>query len=44
MAVAAETVPTAVVHATLGPPVRVYRFSGYVVDAWDVNLLTKMRE
>ena len=40
---AAEAVPA---RATFGPPARVYRFcvyrfSGYVVDAWDVNLLTK---
>jgi hypothetical protein len=44
MAAAAETVPAAVVRATFGPPTCVYRFSRYVVDAWDVNLLTKMRE
>ena len=44
MAAAAETVPTTVVLATFGPPVCVYRFSGYIVDVWDVNLLTKMCE
>jgi hypothetical protein len=37
-------VPAAAVRATFGPPARVYRFDGFTVDAWDVNLLTKMRE
>jgi len=40
---AAEDVPAAVVRATFGRPARVYRFDGFTVDVWDVNLLTKMR-
>ena len=40
----AESVPAAAVRASFGPPARVYRFHGFTVDAWDVNLLTKMRE
>jgi hypothetical protein len=39
----AEDIPSAVVRATFGPPARVYRFDGFTVDVWDVNLLTKMR-
>jgi hypothetical protein len=40
----AEHIPGAVVRGTFGPPARVYRFAGFTVDVWDVNLLTKMRE
>jgi hypothetical protein len=39
---AAEVVPAAAVRATFGPPARVYRFAGFAVDVWGVNLLTKM--
>jgi len=41
---AAETVPQAAARATFGPPARMYRFDGYTVCVWDVNLLTKLRE
>jgi hypothetical protein len=37
-----ETVPVGAVRATFGAPKRVYRFDGYTVDVWNVNLLTKM--
>jgi len=40
----AEHIPGAVVRGTFGPPARVYRFAGFTVDVWDVNLLTKMHE
>jgi hypothetical protein len=40
----AEAIPAAAVRATFGPPARVYRFDGFTVGVWDVNLLTKMRE
>jgi hypothetical protein len=40
---AAEDIPAAAVRATFGPPARVYRFDGFTVDVWGVNLLTKMR-
>jgi hypothetical protein len=30
------------VRATFGRPAGVYRFDGYTVDSWNVNLLTKM--
>jgi hypothetical protein len=40
----AETIPAAAMRATFGPPARVYRFDGFTVGVWDVNLLTKMRE
>ncbi len=39
---AAEAIPAAAVRATFGPPARVYRFDGFTVAVWDVNLLTKM--
>ena len=38
----AEEIPAAAVRATFGRPARVYRFDGFTVDVWDVNLLTKM--
>jgi hypothetical protein len=41
---AAETVPYAAVQATFGPPARSYRFDGYTVLVWNVNLLTRMAE
>jgi len=41
---AAEEMPTAAVRATFGRPARVYRFDGYTVGVWNVNLLTKLRE
>ena len=28
---------------TFGPPARTYRFGGYTVMVWDVNLLTRLR-
>jgi hypothetical protein len=40
---AAEVIPAAAVRATFGPPMHVYRFDGFTVAVWDVNLLTKMR-
>jgi hypothetical protein len=40
---AAEDIPASAVRATFGPPARVYRFDGFTVDVWGVNLLTKMR-
>jgi hypothetical protein len=40
---AAESISAAAVRATFGPPARVYRFDGFTVGVWDVNLLTKMR-
>ena len=39
---AGEAISAAAVRATFGPPARVYRFDGFTVDVWDVNLLTKM--
>ena len=39
---AAEAIPAEAVRATFGHPARVYRFDGFTVDAWNVNLLTKM--
>ena len=39
---AAEVMPAAAVRATFGPPMHVYRFDGFAVSVWDVNLLTKM--
>lgn len=38
---AAEDIPAAAVRATFGPPMHVYRFDGFTVAVWDVNLLTK---
>jgi hypothetical protein len=40
----AQTAPAAAVRATFGPPARSYRFDGYTVLVWRVNLLTRMRE
>ena len=40
---AAEAIPAAAVRATFGRPARVYRFDGFTVDVWNVNLLTKTR-
>jgi hypothetical protein len=42
--VGAQTVPDAAVRATFGPPARSYRFDGYTVLVWNVNLLTRMAE
>jgi hypothetical protein len=39
---AAEVMPAAAVSATFGHPARVYRFDGFTVAVWDVNLLTKL--
>ena len=39
-----ETVPDAAVRATFGAPARTYRFDGYTVLVWTVNLLTRMAE
>jgi len=41
---AAQTVPDGAVRATFGPPARSYRFDGYTVLVWNVNLLTRMAE
>jgi hypothetical protein len=41
---AARTLRYATVPATFGPPARCYRFDGYTVLAWHVNLLTRMGE
>jgi hypothetical protein len=40
---AAEVVPASAALATFGPPARVYRFDGFTVAVWNVNLLTKLR-
>jgi hypothetical protein len=40
---AAEAIPAAAVRATFGRPARSYRFDGFTVEVWNVNLLTKMR-
>ena len=40
---AAEVIPATAIRATFGPPARVYRFGGFTVDVWGVNLLTKLR-
>jgi hypothetical protein len=40
---AAEAIPAAAVRATFGQPARMYRFDGFTIEAWNVNLLTKMR-
>ena len=40
---APEAIPAAAVRATFGQPARVYRFDGFTIEAWSVNLLTKMR-
>jgi hypothetical protein len=40
----AQTVPDAAVRATFGPPARSYRFDGYAVLVWNVNLLTRMAQ
>jgi hypothetical protein len=39
---AAEAIPAAAVRATFGRPARSYRFDGFTIEAWNVNLLTKM--
>jgi hypothetical protein len=41
---AAGAMPDTAVRATFGRPTRVYRFNGYTVAVWNVNLLTKLRE
>jgi hypothetical protein len=41
---AAQTAAFSTVLATFGPPARSYRFDGYTVLVWTVNLLTRMRE
>lgn len=38
----AEDVPAAGVRATFGWPARTYRFGGFTVAVWDVNLLTRL--
>ncbi|MCW2893749.1 MAG: hypothetical protein JWO75_3238 [Actinomycetia bacterium] len=38
----AGEIPAAAVRANFGRAAPVYRFDGFTVDAWDVNLLTKM--
>jgi hypothetical protein len=40
----AWTLPYAAVRATFGRPARSYRFDGYEVLVWNVNLLTRMGE
>jgi hypothetical protein len=40
----AGTLPYPAVRATFGRPARSYRFDGYEVLAWNVNLLTRMGE
>ena len=39
---AAEAITAAAVRATFGRPARSYRFDGFTIEAWNVNLLTKM--
>jgi hypothetical protein len=39
---APEAFPAAAVRATFGRPARVYRFDGFTIEVWNVNLLTKM--
>ena len=39
---APEAIPAAAVRATFGQPARMYRFDGFTIEAWNVNLLTKM--
>jgi hypothetical protein len=39
-----QTAPDAAVRATFGRAARKYRFDGYTVLVWRVNLLTRMRE
>jgi hypothetical protein len=41
---AETTAPDRAVLATFGPPARTYRFDGYTVLVWNVNLLTRLRE
>jgi hypothetical protein len=41
---APEDIPAAVVRATFGMPTVMYRFDGFTVDTWNVNLLTKLRK
>jgi hypothetical protein len=39
-----QDVPAAAVLATFGAPGRVYRYAGYTVSVWNVNLLTRFGE
>jgi hypothetical protein len=39
---APEAFAAAAVRATFGRPARVYRFEGFTIEVWNVNLLTKM--
>ncbi len=39
-----QTAPASAVRATFGAPARSYRFDGYTVLVWRVNLLTRMGE
>ncbi len=41
---AETTAPYPVVLGTFGRPARTYRFDGYTVLVWNVNLLTRLRE
>jgi hypothetical protein len=41
---AETTAPYPAVLATFGPAARTYRFDGYTVLVWNVNLLTRLRE
>ena len=41
---AVTTAPYPAVLATFGRPARTYRFDGYTVLVWNVNLLTRLRE
>jgi hypothetical protein len=38
----AEVIPSAVVRVTFGAPAHIYRFAGYTIDTWNVNLLTRL--
>jgi hypothetical protein len=40
----AQSLPYSTVRATFGPTARSYRFDGYTVLLWDVNLLTRIGE
>ena len=39
---APEAIPDAAVRANFGRPARMYRFAGFTIEVWNVNLLTKM--
>ena len=41
---APEAIAPAAVRSTFGPPTDVYRFDGFMVYTWNVNLLTKLRK